>query len=75
MQSFFFWMVKYIIYKRIKSQVLHQKEKIKTHKTPKEKPLTPSKSLIPWQQLLKEPTPPAILQRTNTANSDQLGTR
>jgi hypothetical protein len=31
-------MAKYIIYKGIKSQELHQEEKIKTPKTPTEKP-------------------------------------
>ena len=36
-------MAKYIIYKGIKSQVLHKKEKIKTLKPPKEKPSAPSK--------------------------------
>jgi len=54
-------MAKYIIYKGIKSQVLHLKEKIKTPKTPKEKLLAPSKSRIPQQQLLKEPTPPTMI--------------
>jgi hypothetical protein len=34
----------YYIYKRIKSQVLHQKEKINTPKTPKEKPPAPLKN-------------------------------
>jgi len=34
-------MAKYIIYKGIQSQILHQKEKIKTPKTPKEKPPAP----------------------------------
>ena len=40
-------MAKYIIYKGIKSQVLHQEEKIKTLKILKEKPPTPSKCRIP----------------------------
>jgi len=33
----------YYIYKGIKSQVLNQKQKMKTPKTPKEKPPTPLK--------------------------------
>jgi len=49
------------IYKGIKSQGLHQKEKIKTPKNP---PKTTS-----TLKLLKPLT--AALQRTNTANSDQ----
>jgi len=45
--AFFFLMAKYIIYKRIKSQVLHQEEKIKTTKTLKEKPPAPWKCWNP----------------------------
>jgi len=56
----------YIIYKGIKSQVLHQKEKIKTPKTPQRNTTS----------TLKMPNPlTTTTQRTNTASSDQLGTQ
>jgi hypothetical protein len=59
-------MAKYIIYKGIKSQALRQKEKIKTPKKPQRKTTSTLKMLSPLT---------ATPQRTNTANSDQLGTR
>jgi len=66
LQIFFFNGKIYFIYKGIKSQVLHQKEKIKTPKTFQRKTTSTLKMLKPLTT-----TP----QRTNTANSDQLGTR